>query len=221
MASAASNAYQQVDKQTEASQTSVEQAEQEDDWQPADLSYDESESEVFLDERSELDDTGTEQSDAPDELSKGVLLNRAEQAEDKPGYSVEDTGADLDWPDEEQPKIAVDINRVDPALAEFDISAVDDIRETVAAKPAAKVVDDFDNLAFLPSDDDFSDQMDVEDEEEFSFAKDADESATKLDLARAYIEMENTEGAREILEEVLKEGTEEQRVEARNLLGRL
>jgi pilus assembly protein FimV len=221
MASAASNAYQQVDEQTEATKPSVQLAEQEDDWQPADLTDDEPDAEVFLDERFELDDTGTEQSDAPDELADEFAFDRAEQAEDEPGYSVEDTGADLDWPDEEQQDIAVDTNRVNPALAEFDISKVDDIKEPDAEKTPARPVDDFDDLAFLPSDDDFSDQMDVEDDEEFNFATDAEEAATKLDLARAYIDMEDPEGAREILEEVLKEGTEEQRVEARDLLGRL
>ncbi len=48
-----------------------------------------------------------------------------------------------------------------------------------------------------------------------------DEVATKLDLARAYIEMNDKEAAREILEEVLNEGREEQRQEVRELLERL
>lgn len=187
MASAASSAYQQVDDQTEAEQTSARVAGQEDDWQPADLT--EEEPEVLLDERFELDDPG------------------AEQQDDAPKTS-----------------------RLSPALAEFDISAVDDIehdnKQAAAATPesvveiavapstaktATRSVDDFDDLAFLPS----------EDEEEFNFATDAEEAATKLDLARAYIDMEDAEGAREILEEVLKEGTEAQRIEARELLGRL
>jgi pilus assembly protein FimV len=48
-----------------------------------------------------------------------------------------------------------------------------------------------------------------------------DETATKLDLARAYIEMEDKQAAREILEEVLVEGREEQRVEAQSMLDKL
>jgi pilus assembly protein FimV len=48
-----------------------------------------------------------------------------------------------------------------------------------------------------------------------------DETATKLDLARAYVEMDDKEAAREILEEVIAEGREEQRNEARAMLGRL
>ncbi len=44
------------------------------------------------------------------------------------------------------------------------------------------------------------------------------EVATKLDLARAYLEMDDKEGAREILEEVLREGDQEQQSEARSIL---
>ncbi|WP_200374714.1 FimV/HubP family polar landmark protein [Thiocystis violacea] len=48
-----------------------------------------------------------------------------------------------------------------------------------------------------------------------------DETATKLDLARAYIEMEDKEAAREILEEVISEGRDEQRGEAQAMLAKL
>lgn len=48
-----------------------------------------------------------------------------------------------------------------------------------------------------------------------------DETATKLDLARAYMEMDDKEAAREILEEVIAEGRDEQRNEARAMLERL
>lgn len=47
-----------------------------------------------------------------------------------------------------------------------------------------------------------------------------DEAATKLELARAYLEMGDEESAQGILEEVLSEGREEQRAEAKTLLGR-
>jgi len=48
-----------------------------------------------------------------------------------------------------------------------------------------------------------------------------EEVDTKLELARAYEEMGDREGARELLEEVLKEGSTEQKNAARTLLGRL
>ncbi len=51
--------------------------------------------------------------------------------------------------------------------------------------------------------------------------EDDDEVATKLDLARAYLDMGDKEGAREILQEVLKEGNQDQQDDAKGLLAEL
>jgi pilus assembly protein FimV len=47
------------------------------------------------------------------------------------------------------------------------------------------------------------------------------EVGTKLDLARAYVDMGDPDGARSILEEVLKEGSSSQKQEAQRLLDSL
>ena len=47
------------------------------------------------------------------------------------------------------------------------------------------------------------------------------DAATKLDLAKAYQEMGDVEGAREILQEVLREGDDQQKTEAQALIGKL
>lgn len=60
-----------------------------------------------------------------------------------------------------------------------------------------------------------------DDEPEFDFLSGTNEVATKLDLAQAYIDMGDADGARDILSEVLTEGNEVQRGEAREMLGRL
>ncbi|MGR0138981.1 FimV/HubP family polar landmark protein [Pseudomonas sp. RSP] len=60
-----------------------------------------------------------------------------------------------------------------------------------------------------------------DDEPEFDFLSGTDEVATKLDLAQAYIDMGDADGARDILSEVLTEGDEVQRGEAKEMLGRL
>ncbi|MCA1804659.1 MAG: hypothetical protein LC646_04805 [Xanthomonadaceae bacterium] len=62
--------------------------------------------------------------------------------------------------------------------------------------------------------------LDEEDQGE-GLLSDMDEVSTKLDLARAYIDMGDPDGARSILEEVLQEGSEAQQDEARELLGQL
>ncbi|WP_290538593.1 FimV/HubP family polar landmark protein [Alcanivorax sp.] len=59
------------------------------------------------------------------------------------------------------------------------------------------------------------------DEDDFDFLGETDENATKLDLAKAYIDMGDTEGARDILNEVISEGTDQQQAEARELMGQV
>lgn len=49
----------------------------------------------------------------------------------------------------------------------------------------------------------------------------AEEAETKLELARAYEEMGDKEGARELLQEVVREGTAEQQAQATDMLSRL
>ena len=59
------------------------------------------------------------------------------------------------------------------------------------------------------------------DEPEFDFLSGTNEVATKLDLAQAYIDMGDADGAKDILSEVLTEGDEGQRSEAKEMLGRI
>ena len=60
-----------------------------------------------------------------------------------------------------------------------------------------------------------------DDEPEFDFLSGTNEVATKLDLAQAYIDMGDADGARDILSEVLTEGDEAQRGEAKEMLGKI
>ncbi|MFL1415787.1 FimV/HubP family polar landmark protein [Pseudomonas fildesensis] len=59
------------------------------------------------------------------------------------------------------------------------------------------------------------------DEPEFDFLSGTNEVATKLDLAQAYIDMGDADGARDILSEVLTEGNDGQRSEAKEMLGKI
>lgn len=59
-------------------------------------------------------------------------------------------------------------------------------------------------------------------EEDLDFLSDApDEARTKLDLARAYIDMGDGDAARDVLQEVLMEGSDSHQQEARELLSKL
>lgn len=73
-----------------------------------------------------------------------------------------------------------------------------------------------------PLDDEVQDLDDTQlDDDDFDFLSGSDEASTKLDLARAYIEMEDKDGARDILEEVAEEGDDDQRAQAKDLLAQL
>jgi len=62
---------------------------------------------------------------------------------------------------------------------------------------------------------------DIDDMDDLMLPDDVDEVSTKLDLARAFIDMGDTEGARGSLEEVMSEGNAEQKAEAKSLLDQI
>jgi pilus assembly protein FimV len=62
---------------------------------------------------------------------------------------------------------------------------------------------------------------DVDDIDDLMLPDDVDEVSTKLDLARAFIDMGDTEGARGSLEEVMSEGNADQKAEAKSLLDQI
>ena len=59
---------------------------------------------------------------------------------------------------------------------------------------------------------------DIDAELDDSLFADVDEVGTKLDLARAYIDMGDSDGAKSILDEVLEEGDDTQKQEAQDLM---
>ena len=60
--------------------------------------------------------------------------------------------------------------------------------------------------------------VNIDDIDDLVLPDDVDEVSTKLDLARAFIDMGDSEGARSSLDEVMTEGNEEQKAEAEALL---
>jgi pilus assembly protein FimV len=61
----------------------------------------------------------------------------------------------------------------------------------------------------------------IDDIDDLMLPDDVDEVSTKLDLARAFIDMGDNEGARGSLEEVIAEGNEDQKAEAKSLLDQI
>jgi pilus assembly protein FimV len=63
-----------------------------------------------------------------------------------------------------------------------------------------------------------SDDIDLEGELDEDIFSNVDEVGTKLDLAKAYVDMGDSDGARSILDEVLEEGDDSQKQQAEELL---
>jgi len=135
-------------------------------------------------------------------------------------FTIDDDTADLDFEElASQPESPV-------SLADEQVQA--DIEEEHDEDLFAQALSDFsgesddiDLNEFSSDEAALADLSDDDMDAELDFLADADEAATKLDLARAYIDMGDSEGAKDILSEVLGEGNDEQRKEASELLGRI
>ncbi|WP_460042655.1 FimV/HubP family polar landmark protein [Pseudomonas sp. S2_H01] len=168
-------------------------------------------------------------------------------AEDQPGLKAEDDyllGMDDELRDLPAFDETADLGASKPASeddlelpADFDLSLADEMETEQASQAFASEIDDvnaeldrlsqsleqpaiakpFDSPPAFTEDD----ALLADDEPEFDFLSGTDEAATKLDLARAYIEMGDADGARDILDEVVAEGDDGQKTEARDMLSRL
>ena len=111
------------------------------------------------------------------------------------------------------------------AAAELDLGASDEFElgEDVSHAADAEDLPDFDlplGELELGAPDAAVAAVEAEDAD-LAFLKGTDETETKLELARAYVDMGDLQGARDILEEVAEEGSGEQREQAAALLERI
>ncbi|WP_111641979.1 FimV/HubP family polar landmark protein [Marinimicrobium alkaliphilum] len=122
----------------------------------------------------------------------------------------------------------VDLSALDDEMSELDADLELDAQpeagpeqetpaEAESEQAPEQVSEEAEPVARPPEEDLSDDEMDAE----LDFLADTDEASTKLDLARAYIDMGDSDGARDILNEVIEEGSEEQRKEAEALIARV
>ncbi len=144
-----------------------------------------------------------------------------------------DFNLDMDAADDESTKsMAIDLNEMglgedtdttddDPtASMAFDADALD--LDSTSAQLDTGTLDFSMDTEETSSDDASLDlNLDAGDAMDMSISADADEVGTKLDLAKAYIDMGDSAGAKSILDEVLEEGNDEQKSEAEQLVSQL
>lgn len=175
---------------------------QEDDFSSLDLDSDVAELSAELDTEFSLDDTGVE--DVAETFTESKLDDVALGEE----LIADDTEKDLDALAAELDDLTFETPSETPAaVSEPDLGEELDLDlEAATAETMAETTSGADELNL----DDDLDFVDVE-----------DEASTKIDLARAYMDMGDLEGAREILDEVVIEGNDAQKAEAQGLLDKL
>jgi pilus assembly protein FimV len=150
------------------------------------------EEDIFDDAQNILEEDDVEDSEEADFVNN--LLNDTEEQDDIDEIAIFD----------EDPNESL-ANSIEESLTEAQSDLDDDLAVPSFTEEDAK------------EDDEASDE-----EEEFDFFDaSGDEVATKLDLARAYMDMGDEEGARVILEDVLTSGNEAQVSESQSMIDRM
>ncbi|SUD60539.1 Tfp pilus assembly protein FimV-like protein [Ectopseudomonas oleovorans] len=190
-----------------------------------------------------LDDDKVELSQPTDDLSAFSLdLDEAAPAvsDEADDFLLSlDDDAPLNQPAEDLSDLSLDLAEEAPSAnldlpADFDLSLEDEtpVQPAVASDSFAAQLDevtaeldqlsaDLEEPQAAPLAPASSLSSDLDGDDDFDFLSGTDETATKLDLARAYIDMGDTEGARDILEEVVAEGSDAQQQEAREMISKL
>ncbi|GLQ30938.1 FimV/HubP family polar landmark protein [Litoribrevibacter albus] len=165
--------------------------------------------------------------ESTEEITDDFALNDLEESTDLELDSADDLSALAE--SSEEFEVPEEISEQDSALEDtsFDELSLD---ESVALDSDSASEVAFDESAVEESavEESIAEESDLDadvkstlNEEELDFYVGADEVATKLDLARAYVDMGDIDGAKDILEEVIVEGNEDQKTEATDLLNGL
>lgn len=160
---------------------------------------------AFLD--MDADDTGdSDRADSPGLADAGSSLS----------LDAEPATTQVDAPSADFAPLEFDDS---PALAASDSEPASSAAEAPTSTDAGLQADDNAAIELPPLDFDDEDDAMLANVVDFSEAAAAgDEATTKLELARAYMDMGDPDGAKAMLEEVLGEGDTAQREEARRLL---
>lgn len=178
--------------------------------------------ESVLQQQTEIKESLDDLSDFDLDMDLGAEPSPATLAEDDFLLSLDDDVKDL--PAVEEPAAAQMPDDLE-LPSDFDLSLADEMDAPDAFSAELDDVNaELDRLSQSISEPTFTEAdalASAADEPEFDFLSGTDEVATKLDLAQAYIDMGDADGARDILNEVVTEGSDGQKSEAKEMLSRL
>ncbi len=148
----------------------------------------------------------------------------SEVADEVVESSDADTSLDFEAPvtpeEAEAPAESSEDNSLDFDVSDLDFNLdAEDSEDKTEETPVAETAEDDNSLDFDMADSEpaAADAGDLTDD---AFGE-VDEVGTKLDLAKAYVDMGDSDGARSILDEVLEEGDDAQKAQANELLSQL
>lgn len=140
----------------------------------------------------------------------GVESEEAEAEEELGSFEL-DTGESAETTDD-----SLDLGDLD--FGELGFESGEETETAVETPAASEAESDAFDLSDLDAGSGLDDFGDLDDE---GILSDSEEMTTKLDLAQAYIEMGDNEGARTMLEEVAEGGNDEQQQQAQELLSKV
>ncbi|MEM6998408.1 MAG: FimV/HubP family polar landmark protein [Pseudomonadota bacterium] len=201
-----------------------------------------------LDFDMSLDDGSDAQEEAGSSDEAGLEVDLGESEEEPVRLDVEESADDMSLDislEEETPDgdieldLSIEEDEPEPAAApaddapevDFDFNLDDDAADEPEAEPEFDLdgTVELPKSAVMPAELD-EDDDDDDDEDHTVFVPRAaqpeeqtaeDEIATKLDLAKAYVELGDKDSAKNILDEVMAEGNDEQRKQAEDLLSQV
>lgn len=184
-----------------------------------------------LDQESEIDlGAELEMDELVDGLGDDEILSDADLTEELSSDDLSDDdlglGEDDGLTEALEDDLALDLD--EELDLDADSSSADDL-DLEDEAPGASVLDLGDDEDLVVTDETLEEaaealgdaesfEPELNENEDFDFLEGTDEASTKLDLARAYIDMGDVDGAKEILAEVEQEGSPEQQTQAKELI---
>jgi pilus assembly protein FimV len=174
------------------------------------------EDELDLDDDDDVLDLSAMDDDEPLDLEQELESVASELGEDDDDALSIDLDDDLDIELDGDDEISLDLD--DDDEISLDLNDDDEI--------SLDLSDDDEISLDLESDDDLSidlddDGLDLDLDDDDDLLDLSDEDDNKLDLARAYVDMGDTEGAKSLLQEIVESGTEAEKQEAAELMEKL
>ena len=184
----------------------------------------------------DMDDAG---SSAPAAAKVTADIDTFDTSAEEASSSDSDDGIDFDlsFGDDdtsteiEEPSLSMDMdttsdNSLDMDMGGLELEADTDVAVAEEEAPLELSMDteetdealSFDHSADIVQLDTGADDIDLDGELDEDIFSNVDEVGTKLDLAKAYVDMGDSDGARSILDEVLEEGDDSQKQQAEELL---